>query len=226
MVPRPGAKRHKEEGVKKRVLVISDGIVHPSIAARWNFKNFLSGMDGLECVYSRSIEALRTLSDGAFDALAVYLHRRAISDEALRALEDFVCGGGGFLAVHSASASYKAKSRWFDVLGGRFIGHGKIEPFTLRRVDGGIFGGIGDFTVHDELYLHECDAANTVHFVADTAKGPEPQVWTRAYGKGRVCYYAPGHRAATMKHPGTVDVLARGLRWACGMDRPGKGVRK
>ena len=171
--------------MKNRVLVISDGIVHPSIVARWNFKRFLSTIDGLECVYSRSIESLKTLSDGAFDALAVYLHRRAISAEALRALEGFVRGGGGFLAVHSASASYKAKSRWFDVLGGRFIGHGKIEPFTLRRVDGGIFGGIGDFTVHDELYLHDCDAANTVHFVADTAKGPEPQVWTRADGKGR-----------------------------------------
>jgi hypothetical protein len=93
--------------VKKRILVISDGIVHPSIMARRNFKNFLRGMDGLECVYSSSIEALRTLSDGAFGAVAVYLHRRAISDEALRALEDFVRGGGGFLAVHSASAPFK-----------------------------------------------------------------------------------------------------------------------
>jgi len=210
--------------VKKRILVISDGIVHPSIMARRNFKNFLRGMDGLECVYSSSIEALRTLSDGAFGAVAVYLHRRAISDEALRALEDFVRGGGGFLAVHSASASFKTHDRWFEVLGGRFIGHGTIEPFTLRRMRDGIFSGTEDFTVHDELYLHECDVSNTVHFVADMAKGPEPQVWTRAYGKGRVCYYAPGHRAATMKHPGTVDVLGRGLRWVCGSDRAGKGV--
>lgn len=225
MVPRPGAKRHKEEGVKKRVLVISDGIVHPSIAARWNFKRFLSTIDGLECVCSRSIESLRTLSDGAFGALAVYLHRRAISGEALRALEDFVRGGGGFLAVHSASASFKTHDRWFEVLGGRFIGHGKIEPFTLRRMRDGIFSGIENYTVHDELYLHEYDDSNTVHFITDTAKGPEPQVWTRAYGKGRVCYYAPGHRAATMTHAGTVKVLARGFRWVCGLEDHTGGTR-
>lgn len=203
--------------MKKRVLVISDGIVHPSIAARGNFKRFLSGMDGLECVHQSSIEALRTLSDGAFDALTVYLHRRAISDEALRALEDFVRGGGGFLAVHSASASFKTRDRYFDIVGGWFIGHGKIEPFTLRRVHEGIFSGIEDYTVRDELYLHEYDRTNTVHFVTDSDRGSEPQVWTRSYGKGRVCYYAPGHCAPTMKHPGTIEVLARGLRWACGL---------
>ncbi len=208
--------------MKKRVLVISDGIVHPSILARRNFKGILTGIDGIECVFSSSIEALRSLSGGGFDALAVYLHRRAVSDEALAVLDDFVRGGGGFLPVHSASASFKTKSRWFDVIGGRFIGHGAIEPFTLRGTERGIFEGIRDFTIKDELYLHEYDSTNTVHFVADTEKGPEPQVWTRSYGSGRVCYFAPGHRAAAMRHPGTAGVLARGLRWACGLDAGAK----
>ncbi len=210
--------KKRRTGVKKRVLVISDGIVHPSIPARRNFRQFLTGMDGFECAFSSSIETLRSLSDGSFDALAVYLHRRTISDDALGALEDFVRGGGGFLAIHSASASFKTKSRWFDVVGGRFIGHGKIEPFALRRVKEGIFTGIKDFTVHDELYLHDYDRTNSIHFVTDTDRGSEPQVWTRSYGKGRVCYYAPGHCTPTMKHPGTVDVLARGLRWVCGLE--------
>ncbi|HSV95843.1 MAG TPA: ThuA domain-containing protein [Spirochaetota bacterium] len=201
--------------MKKRILVISDGIVHPSIRARWNFRQLLTGMDEIECVFSSSIGSLRSLSDGGFDALAVYLHRGAIPDDALRALEDFVRGGGGFLPVHSASASFKTKSRWFEVIGGRFIGHGKIGPFTLRGIEQEIFGGIRDFTVKDELYLHDYDTANTVHFVTDTAKGAEPQVWTRSYGRGRVCYFAPGHCAPTMRNPGAVEVLERGLRWVC-----------
>ncbi|HDP80619.1 MAG TPA: ThuA domain-containing protein [Spirochaetes bacterium] len=204
--------------MKKKLLVVSDGIIHPSIPARARFRKFLTGIAGVDCVFARSIEAVCALGEGGFDAVTVYLHRKVISDGALKALEDFVRGGGGFLPVHSASASFKTRDRYFDVVGGRFIGHGRIEPFSMRRVHDGIFNGIEDYTVRDELYLHEYDRTNTVHFVTDTDQGSEPQVWTRSYGKGRVCYYAPGHCAPTMKHPGTIEVLARGLRWVCGLE--------
>jgi len=204
--------------LKKRVLVISDGLVHPSLRARSDLKRLLLGMDRLECVHSGSIEALKTLPGGGFDALAVYLHRQSVSDLALNALEAFVRGGGGLFALHSASASFKIRDRWFDLLGGRFVAHGRVGPFALRRVTRGIFGGIDAFTLHDELYFHEYDRSNTVHFVADTEKGPEPQVWTRVFGEGRVCYFAPGHRAATIRHPAAGQVLKRGLYWVCRID--------
>lgn len=201
----------------KKVLVVSDGVFHPSLSARRNFKTILDGMEDMWCEFATSIESLRLLSGGGFNAVTIYLHRKTVSDAALGALDNFVTGGGGFLAVHSASASFKTRERYFEILGGRFVSHGGVGLFELRRSTGELFGDIGGYTVHDELYLHEYDRSNTVHFYADTGGKKEPQVWTRACGRGRVCYFAPGHCARTMLLPGTAGIISGGLRWVSGI---------
>lgn len=154
-----------------------------------------------------------------YDGLVLYYHHRdvALTSAELEAFGSFVKEGGGVLAVHSATASYKPTPGYFEILGGRFIGHGAIEPIHIRptRADDPIFGGIEAFTVRDELYLHELQPDIEVRFSADHQGTPAPVVWTRAVGRGRVCYVCPGHRAASMKHAAVQEILRRGMRWVC-----------
>lgn len=200
-----------------RVLLVSAGLVHPPYRGRQWLKDTLVAEAGytFDEVSSLAEAAQRSLSDYA--AMVLYYHHRntPLTDAELAAFRDFVEAGGGVLAVHSATASYKPTSAYFDILGGRFIGHGPVHPITVRPVDDSdpIFGGIGTFTVTDELYLHERRGDLRVHFETDHEGSVEPLVWTREFGKGRVCYSCPGHRSASMQHPAVQEILRRGLRW-------------
>ena len=167
----------------------------------------------------------------------LYLHDAHISDDALAALDTFVNEGGGLIAVHSAAASFKEQPGYSAILGGRFLHHGPIGRYSIRQTrSAGDFAGGGatpeaaahtlapslpaiePFTVRDELYIHEYDPDNFVHFVTDTEDGPEPVAWSRLHGKGRVFYLAPGHRTETLRHPAIRNILRHGIRWALGAD--------
>jgi uncharacterized protein len=120
------------------------------------------------------------------------------------------------LAIHSASASFKEQPAYPTFLGGRFTHHGEIQNYRVdpAPVVHSIFGIAAPFTLHDELYYHEWDESNTIHFWANTPTGREPLVWTRYNGEGRICYCAAGHSAASLSTPQIQQVLIRGLRWA------------
>ena len=202
----------------KKILLVSDGVFHPPLLARFVLHRALARLDGLEFSRTRSLEKLPPALDD-FAALVIYLHHKELSDRALAALQAYVSGGGGLLGVHSATASFKEQPAYFDILGGRFTGHGPVEPFEVTPVHGSkIFGGIPAFGVVDELYLHELSPSITVHFTAKHQDQEAPVVWTTYYGAGRVCYAVPGHRAAAMRNPVYQKILQRGLAWAAGVD--------
>ena len=199
----------------KRVLLVTDGFFHPPFSARKVLHNTLAELDGFEFQHVRSMEKLPdNLKD--FLALVIYLHHKNISEKALTKLDDFVSNGGGILGIHSATAAFQGQSHYFEILGGRFIGHGPIESFEVKSItDSEIFDGIRAFTVKDELYIHELQPGITPHYTA-THEGQEiPMVWTYHYGQGRVCYAVPGHRTETMRNEMYQQVLQRGLAWVC-----------
>jgi type 1 glutamine amidotransferase len=198
----------------KRVLLVSDGLLHPPYFGRMALRDALAEMDGFEFQVVRSMENLpKNLKD--FSALVVYVHHRRISDGALRALIDYVSGGGGLLGIHTATASFKEQVPYFEILGGRFVGHGPVRSFEVMRARGDIFASIENFVVKDELYVHELQPGIEVHFTAKHEGREIPVVWTYRYGKGRICYVVLGHRTATMKHRAMQEVLRRGLTWVC-----------
>jgi type 1 glutamine amidotransferase len=199
------------------ILLVSDGIVHPSLLGRFWLRRALRALPGYHFRRVASLEALPDLALASFRALVLYVHHKTLSLPALGCLETFVRQGGGLLGVHSASASFKQEDRYFEILGGRFVGHGPVETFQLQPAtpQDVIFGGIAAFSVRDELYRHEYDPDNRVHFFALVGGEREPQVWTRRYGQGRVCYCALGHTAAAMRHPSVWEILQRGLAWVC-----------
>jgi type 1 glutamine amidotransferase len=200
----------------KRVLLVTDGWVHPPLRARWILHKLFAEMKGFSFGHVRSLEALPQ-DLAAHSALVLYLHHKRISPQAVTALAWFVSQGGGILGLHSATASFRDEPRYHQILGGRFVGHGKVEPFRVTPVGGSdTFSDLSSFTVRDELYDHELQPGIEPHFTAEFDGREIPVVWTHLFGRGRVCYTSPGHRAATFRNESYRQVLLRGLAWVCG----------
>ncbi len=201
--------------MEKNILVISAGLIHPSLVARKHFSCIMQKAEGIMPVFKSSVEDLTLLAENNFHGVVLYFHRSKISSDALNALEEFVSQGGGLLAVHSASASFKQAPSYFDIIGGRFVDHGKIEKFLIYPADDGseIYSGINSFSLYDELYIHEYQDDVKIHFYADNHGTPEPAVWTRAYKNGRVAYAAPGHCAKVMITREIEKILCQSLNW-------------
>jgi len=199
----------------KKILLVTDGVFHPPLTARIALQKTLAKLDGFEFQHVRSMEKLPS-ELSVFSALVLYMHHKKISDGALETLGGFVSNGGGILGVHTATASFKQQMQYFEILGGRFAGHGPIERFEVSRVNDEIFGDIEDFVVKDELYIHELQQGIETHYTAKHEGEDVPVVWTYQYGRGRVCYAVPGHTTATMRNETYQKILQRGLAWVCG----------
>jgi type 1 glutamine amidotransferase len=199
----------------KKVLLVTAGIFHPTYFGRMALHRSLHQLDGFS--FDR-VASLKQLPSNLlpYSALVLHYHHKAVSERALHALKEYVANGGGILAIHAATASFKASLPYFEILGGRFIGHGQVEKIEVTKIRDEIFHGIGDFTVRDELYIHELHPGIEVHFTAKHEGRDVPIVWTYRYGKGKVCYAGPGHTTSTMKNQTYQQLLQRGLNWVTG----------
>jgi uncharacterized protein len=198
--------------------LVTSGLFHPPWRARRVLHQTLQGAAGLTFRHASSLAVLPRLALEEVGALVLYYHHRTLSPRALAALAQFVSQGGGVLAVHSATASFKRSPHYFEILGGRFTGHGAVEPIRVQpaRETDGLFGGLEAFTIVDELYLHELQPGVRVHFVASHQGREVPVVWTQTYGAGRICYVCPGHATATLQNVSVQAILRRGLAWVVG----------
>jgi len=52
-----------------------------------------------------------------------------------------------------------------------------------------------------------------VHAVADNKGNPEPVIWTKTQGSGRICYFSLGHTSKSADHPTFKEIIRRGLTW-------------
>lgn len=200
-----------------KILYVSSGLFHPPLAGRWRLHRLLQETPGLSVQYASSMEALPALPLDEYAALILYFHRQAISPRTLSAFDAYVSGGGGVLAIHSVTASFKEEAHFFEIIGGRFTGHGPLETFAIQPSPGSdVFSGLPAFSLRDELYLHELQPGLGTHFHALHQGQSVPVVWTHRYGSGRVCYACPGHRTASLQDPTYRRVLQRGLAWTAG----------
>jgi type 1 glutamine amidotransferase len=143
--------------------------------------------------------------------------------------------------LHCSTHSYRAAKtdEWRQAIGQTSMSHEKSRDLTIKvlAADHPVMKGFPDGWVSpmDELYKNEKLWPNLVplaqSYGVDTKKD-HVVIWTNTYGKGKVFGTTLGHGNITMRDPVYLDLVARGLLWACdkldenGQPKPGYGPVK
>ena len=141
-----------------------------------------------------------------------------------KAVKEFVSGGGSVLFYHNVTYISPHNDDFRDVLGAITEQHPPIRPFRVKVVNRNhpITRGVNDFTVTDEqhfmtyqkdpkyLLLESVneDGQTFRDLGAKSAAG-----WAYDYGKGRVCYLAPGHLLVDLWNPEYEKLQKNAVRW-------------
>ena len=150
-----------------------------------------------------------------------------LTEEQEKAIAEFVKNGGGFLALHNATALKRLddkRSIYLDVLGSSYNGHGPgDEEFDVRVVksDHPITSGVNDYFAIDERHtpiIH----ADDITLLLEAVSGDETSVngYVRTYGKGRICHLANGHNLEVLTNPEMQKLMANAALWCCRIDVP------
>jgi type 1 glutamine amidotransferase len=147
-----------------------------------------------------------------------------ITAEQGRAVKDFVAGGGSALFYHNVTYISPHNDDFRDVLGAVTEQHPPMRPFKVKILnrEHPITRGVNDFVVTDEqhfmtyqkdpkwLLLQSVneDGLTFKDLGASSAAG-----WAYEYGKGRVCYMAPGHVITSLWNPEYEKLQKNAVRW-------------
>ena len=153
-----------------------------------------------------------------YAGLVVYANHDTISAPQAEALLDYVRGGKGLIALHSASFCFRNNDEVVEMIGGQFKSHGyDTIQNTILKPEHEVMKGITAFKTLDETYVHDKISPN-IEVLAERVEGDhhEPYTWVRPYGDGRVFYTAYGHDMNTFTNQGFLDLVKNGLLWAVG----------
>jgi len=141
-----------------------------------------------------------------------------------KAVRDFVTAGGSALFYHNVTYISPHNDDFRDVLGAVTEGHPPIRTFKVKVVnkEHPITRGVGDFIVTDEQHYvtYQKDSKylllQSVNEQGLTYKGlgsTSAAGWAYDYGKGRVCYLAPGHMISDLWNPEYEKLQKNAVRW-------------
>jgi type 1 glutamine amidotransferase len=152
-----------------------------------------------------------------------------ITREQGRAIRRYVEEGGSAWFFHNASYISGGNRDFRDVEGALFTGHTPFRPYKMKIVnpDHPITRGVKDFVVTEEQhYLIYDKDPKSVLVRSINEEGLEystPQhgnqgatceaCWAYDYGRGRVCFMAPGHTIPSLWNPEYVKLQKNALRW-------------
>lgn len=141
-----------------------------------------------------------------------------------KAVKDFVSKGGSALFYHNVTYISPNNQDFRDVLGAVTHGHPPSRPYKVKVVNNThpITRGVKDFVVSDEQHFltYDKDPKNvllrsvnekglTYQTYGDTCEAG----WAFEYGKGRVCYLAPGHTVSALWNPEYEKLQKNAARW-------------
>ncbi len=164
-----------------------------------------------------SLADLGMLDPKIHSALCLYVNIKTIDDAPYERMLAFIRGGGGLMAIHATSNAFRNQPSFFDVLGARFVRHGKITRYGIgpANADDPLASGVDEFEVEDELYRQQYRNGVKTHFVCRGRRTAEPVAWSNAYGKGKVIGISPGHRVETMQNEDFQKIVFNGLKMVC-----------
>lgn len=159
-----------------------------------------------------------------YDATIFFSQEGDLSPSQETNLLKFVSSGKGFVGLHGATASFKAHPKYFEMLGGRFIGHKKIGLFDITIIDKDhpITKDLDDFSFDDEPYRHDFSMGGKIHVLAEADyydekdPKPEPIMWVKSFEQGKVFFCALGHRTRALKSEIFRIIIKRAVKWALG----------
>jgi type 1 glutamine amidotransferase len=147
-----------------------------------------------------------------------------ITTEQGRAVKEFVENGGGALFYHNTPYISPHNQDFRDVLGAVTEEHPPLRPFRVKITnrDHPITAGVNDFVVTDEQHFvkYEKDPKyilmQSVNEDGKTWKNlgtTSTAGWAYDFGKGRVCYLAPGHLISALWNPEYVKIQQNAVQW-------------
>jgi putative membrane-bound dehydrogenase-like protein len=179
------------------------------------------GTEGIDLTYTQDpAEAFNSGTLASYDAVLMYgnwFQNGEMPADQLKALTDYVEGGGGFLPIHCASACYGGSPEFVKLVGGRFKSHTDgVFKVTNVNKNHPIMRSYGGFEAWDETYVHDQHGDDRVILEKRDA---EPWTWVREQGKGRVFYTAAGHDHRVWDLPEFHDLMKRAIFWSVGPDK-------
>jgi type 1 glutamine amidotransferase len=171
---------------------------------------------------SEDLNELKADNIKKYDLVLFYGSGNNFKDpEQEKGLCDFVRGGGAYAGIHSATDSFKKSDAYWELVGGRFAGHGggKYTVYIYDK-EHPITKGLEDFEIQDETYRHRYHPNACIRALTRMSRGKERQCmgWVQYYGKGRVFYTSNGHGRAAWVNPHFQRLAVRGMYWAAGRE--------
>ncbi len=145
-----------------------------------------------------------------------------------KGIKTWVQEGGSLWAFHNNSEASIHNQDYRDVEGAIYTGHPPIRPFKVHIVnpDHPITKGVRDFVVTDEQHYVTYDKdpkyvlarsinENGLDYRDQSGKqgNSAESVWAYDYGKGRVCFMAPGHMIVDLWNPEYVKMQKNAAKW-------------
>jgi len=192
----------------KLLIMLRDGMLWP---------------DGYPTAFGPSGAALNIVSEPPLPEIkpqALYW----ITAEQGKAVKDFVMNGGSALLFHNVTYISPHNDDFRDVLGALTQNHPPIRKFKVKIVnkEHPITRGVNDFVVTDEQHYmtYQKDpkyllmqSVNEDGLTFNNLGNSAPAGWAYDYGKGRVCYLAPGHLMTALWNPEYVKIQKNAVRW-------------
>ena len=203
---------------KIKVMFLRGGGVHDWKNNTPILKAVMDQTNDFEVTFTENLDDLKErIKD--FDIIAVYTTGMELAKEQEEGLCDFIEKGGGFVGIHSASDSFKNADRYWEMVGGRFAGHGggKYTVYIYDH-DHPITKGLKDFEIEDETYCHNYHRNAQMRSLTRMNRGNERQSmsWVSFYGRGRVFYTGNGHGRQAWSNPHFQQLVVRAMYWAAG----------
>ena len=157
------------------------------------------------------------------------------NEEQKAAFQRYIRAGGGFVGIHSACGAMRQWPWFWEVVGGKFLRHPKMQEFTIKvkdRQDISTRHLPETFEWTDEFYFvdhipngRHVLLAGDLTTLDDPAKekypgkqfGDEfPLAWHREFDGGRTWYTALGHKPEHYSDPRLTQHILGGILWAMG----------
>lgn len=216
----------------KRALIVWGGWEgHEPDRVAALFEEILTG-EGFDVKVREHPDGFLEAADPDLDLIVPIVTMAKIPSEARDAVVRAVAERAvGLAGCHGGMCdSFRDDTEWQFMTGGQWVAHPGNDGvrYTVNLVRGEpheITDGLDDFEVESEQYYLHTDPGNrvlaTTEFPTPGAGGPHegnpcrmPQVWTKAYGKGRVFYNALGHVRSVLEAPVPRELMRRGFLWA------------